>query len=109
MEVINVAIENITPYQNNAKRHPKKQIDRIIKSIEEFGYNDPIAIDENNIIIEGHGRFEAVKQLGYTQVPCIQLKHLTEEQRKAYTDTLSNWYRANAKKYGYEYKTTAHK
>lgn len=84
MEVINVAIEDITPYQNNAKRHPKKQIDRIIKSIEEFGYNDPIAIDENNIIIEGHGRFEAVKQLGYTQVPCIQLKHLTEEQKKAY-------------------------
>lgn len=49
-----VNINDIKPYKNNAKRHPKKQIEQIKKSIEDFGFNDPIAIDENNVIIEGH-------------------------------------------------------
>lgn len=79
-----VKIADLKPYPNNVKRHPKKQIDRIKKSIEEFGFNDPIAIDENNMIIEGHGRYEALKQLGYTYVDCIRLTHLSEEEKKAY-------------------------
>ena len=49
-------IEELNPYENNAKLHPKEQIDQIVRSMEEFGNNDPIAIDENNVIIEGHGR-----------------------------------------------------
>lgn len=47
-----VDINDIKPYPKNAKRHPKKQIDKIKKSIQDFGFNDPIAIDENNVIIE---------------------------------------------------------
>ena len=47
-----VDINNIKPYSKNAKRHPKKQIEQIKKSIEDFSFNDPIAIDENNVIIE---------------------------------------------------------
>lgn len=84
MEVKIFNIEDIKPYEKNAKKHPQKQIERIKKSIEEFKFNDPIAIDENNVIIEGHGRYEALKQMGYTEVPCIQLTHLTEDQKKAY-------------------------
>jgi ParB-like chromosome segregation protein Spo0J len=49
-----IDIDKIIPYSKNAKRHPKKQIEQIKKSIENFGFNDPIAIDENNVIIEGH-------------------------------------------------------
>lgn len=84
MEIIKINIEDIKPYENNAKLHPQEQIEQIKKSILEFGNNDPIAIDENNVIIEGHGRYEALKQLNYDEVECIRLSHLTEEQKKAY-------------------------
>lgn len=84
MKIELVNIEDIIPYKNNAKEHPKEQIEQIVNSIKEFGFNDPIAIDENNVIIEGHGRLEAVKKLKYKQVECIKLSHLTDAQKKAY-------------------------
>ena len=77
-------IEELHAYENNAKLHPQEQIDQIVKSMQEFGNNDPIAIDENNRIIEGHGRLLALKQMGEKEAPIIRLKHLTEEQKKAY-------------------------
>ncbi|HGN6038229.1 TPA: ParB/Srx family N-terminal domain-containing protein [Streptococcus pyogenes] len=84
MEILKIDISEIKEYKNNAKLHPKEQIEQIKKSIKEFGNNDPIAIDENNIIIEGHGRYLALKQLGYKEVDVIKLTHLSEEQKKAY-------------------------
>ena len=77
-------IDELHAYENNAKLHPQEQIDQIVKSMQEFGNNDPIAVDENNRIIEGHGRLLALKQMGETEAPIIRLKHLTEEQKKAY-------------------------
>lgn len=56
MKIEKINISEITEYENNAKLHPREQIEQIKKSIQEFGNNDPIAIDENNVIIEGHGR-----------------------------------------------------
>jgi len=85
MKIEKMAIEEVIPYENNAKLHPQEQIEQIKKSIEEFGNNDPIAIDKNNVVIEGHGRLLALKELGYKEVEVIKLGHLTEEQRKAYT------------------------
>ena len=79
-----VKLDAIKPYENNAKRHPKKQIAQIVKSIEDYGYNDPIAIDENNMILEGHGRYEALKQLGYNDIQVIRVTGLTEQEKKAY-------------------------
>lgn len=76
-------IQNIKPYEKNAKKHDKKQVQQIANSIKEFGFNQPIVIDKENIIIVGHGRFEAAKLLGLTDVPVIQVD-LTEEQAKAY-------------------------
>ena len=84
MEIILVPIDDIKSYQNNAKLHPQSQIEQIKQSIADFGFNDPLAIDENNVIIEGHGRFKAIQQMGYTEVPCIRLSHMTEQQKKAY-------------------------
>ena len=80
-----VPITAIKPYENNAKIHTREQIEQIKKSIVEFGNNDPIAIDGEGIIIEGHGRLMALQELGYTEVEVIRLGHLNEEQRKAYT------------------------
>lgn len=85
MQIELINIDEIIPYENNAKLHPKEQIEQIKKSILEFGNNDPIAIDKNNVIVEGHGRLLALKELGYEEVEVIKLGHLTDEQRKAYT------------------------
>lgn len=86
MKVINIKIKDLKPYDKNAKKHPKKQVKFIANSIEQFGMNDPIGVwGEDNMIVEGHGRLEACKSLGYTEVPCIRLDHLSDEERKAYT------------------------
>jgi site-specific DNA-methyltransferase (adenine-specific) len=76
-------IENIKPYEKNAKKHPKKQVEQVAKSIKEFGFNQPIVIDKKGVIIVGHGRYEAAKLLGLSDVPVIEVE-LTEEQAKAY-------------------------
>jgi len=84
MEIEKISINKIKPYKNNAKLHPPEQIQQIKQSIEAFGNNDPIAIDENNVIIEGHGRYFAFKELKQKDVEVIRLSHLNEEQKKAY-------------------------
>lgn len=85
MKIEKMKIGDVIPYHNNAKLHPKEQIEQIKSSIKQFGNNDPIAVDANNVIIEGHGRLMALQELGYEEVEVIRLGHLTEEQRKAYT------------------------
>lgn len=84
MEIKKVSIDTITAYEFNAKEHPKEQIEQIKKSIMDFGNCDPIAVDEDGVIIEGHGRYIALAELGYKEVEIIRLEHLTEEQKKAY-------------------------
>ena len=73
----------IKPYEKNAKKHPKKQIEQVANSIKEFGFNQPIVVDKNNVIIVGHGRYEAAKLLGLKDVPVIKVD-LDEEKAKAY-------------------------
>ncbi len=89
LEVREMAVADLVPYANNAKKHPKEQIDQIAESISEFGNCDPIAVWHNEDgeaeIVEGHGRVMALKQLGIDTAPVICLDHLTDEQRRAYT------------------------
>lgn len=84
LKIEKVKIDEIKTYENNAKLHPSEQIEQIKNSIKKFGFNDPIAIDENNMIIEGHGRYIALKELGYEEVDCIRLTHLNEKEKRAY-------------------------
>lgn len=85
MKIINVRLTDLKPYAGNAKLHPPEQVHQIAESIREFGNNDPIAIDQDGVIIEGHGRYLALQELGYEYAECIRLDHLTDEQRRAYT------------------------
>ena len=78
-------LSELKPYVNNAKLHPAEQIEQIKKSIEEFGFDDPIAIWKDSTVIEGHGRLIAASEMGLETVPVIRLDHLTDEQRRAYT------------------------
>lgn len=81
-----VSIDSVKPYKKNARKHSKSSIDVIANSIQEFGMADPIAVwGKDNIIVEGHGRLQALKRLGYDKVPVIHLDYLTDEQRRAYT------------------------
>ena len=81
-----IDIDSLTPYDNNAKIHTSEQIEEIKNSIKEFGMNDPIGVwGEENLIVEGHGRLIACKELGIKSVPVIRLDDLTDEQRRAYT------------------------
>ena len=86
LKVEYIPIDTLKPYDKNAKIHTPEQVEQIKKSITDFGMNDPIAIWGNdNIIVEGHGRLMACKELGYNEVPIIRLDGLTDEQRRAYT------------------------
>lgn len=84
MKIEKVNIDSIKVYPNNAKIHTAEQIEEIKKSIQEFGNNDPIAIDEKGFIIEGEGRYLAQKDMGIKEIEVIKLTHLTEEQKVAY-------------------------
>jgi ParB-like chromosome segregation protein Spo0J len=78
------AIDTLIPYARNARVHSDDQITQIAASIKEFGFNNPILLDGEKGIIAGHGRYEAAKKLGLKEVPCIELKHLKDSQRRAY-------------------------
>ena len=98
LQIEYISVDALKPYENNARKHEKKDIDNIAKSIEKYGMCDAIGIwGDDNVIVEGHGRLMACKQLGIKEVPCVRLDHLTDEQRREYaiahnaTAELSVW------------------
>lgn len=84
LKVEYVPVSSIHPYAHNAKQHPKEQVEQIANSIEQFGFDDPIAVDEDGMVIEGHGRLMAAKLLGMETVPVIRLIGLDDEAKRAY-------------------------
>ena len=76
----------LVPYVNNAKKHSDKQISMIAASIKEFGFNAPILLDGDNGIIAGHGRVLAALSLGLSEVPTIDLSHLSEYQNESHQE-----------------------
>jgi len=84
MKIVQKPVDKLIPYINNSRTHSDEQVAQIAASIKEFGWTNPILVDGENGIIAGHGRLMAARKLGYTEVPTIELKDLTETQRKAY-------------------------
>ncbi len=98
LEIIYLDPHELTPYENNTRRHNPTDIDGIKRSIERVGFRDPIGIwGKNNLIVEGHGRQIAAIEMGLDKVPCIRLDDMTDEQRKEYairhnrSAELSSW------------------
>jgi len=84
MKITQKKVESLIPYINNSRTHSDEQVAQIAGSIKEFGWTNPILVDGANGIIAGHGRLLAARKLGYKEVPTIELKDLTETQKKAY-------------------------
>lgn len=80
MEIINLKVKDLMPYDKNAKKHDKTQIDNVAESIKQFGMVQPIVVDKDNVVIIGHCRLEACKKLKYKEVPCVKADDLTDEQ-----------------------------
>lgn len=78
-----IPVSKLKPYANNAKKHPEEQIEQIKKSIQDYGFRDPVGIWKGEIV-EGHGRVIAAKELGMKEVPVIRLDDMTDEQRREY-------------------------
>lgn len=98
LEIVYLDPNQLTPYENNTRKHTPEDIDQIKASIEADGFNDPIGVwGENNLIVEGHGLQIAALEMGLDKVPCIRLDHMTETQRRDYairhnrTAELSGW------------------
>lgn len=80
----NQPVKSLVPYANNARTHSELQVTQIAKSIAEFGFINPVVVDENNEIIAGHGRVLAAAKLNLEEVPTIEVSWLSEQQRKAF-------------------------
>lgn len=76
--------DTLIPYENNPRQHSEAQIDRLVRSIKEFGFTNPVLIDDDLNVIAGHGRLMAAGVMGLKMVPTITLGHLNDEQRRAY-------------------------
>lgn len=75
---------SLRPWATNARTHSKKQLRQIAKSIETFGFTNPVLIDQRGTILAGHGRVEAAKSLGMPAVPCLRIEHMSEAEKRAY-------------------------
>jgi DNA modification methylase len=77
-------IRDLQPNPKNARTHSRQQIEEIARSIDQFGFNNPILIDSNNLILAGHGRVEAAKTLGLVRIPALRIEHLSAAEKRAY-------------------------
>ena len=83
MDVRNISVKDLIPYDRNTKKHDKTQINNVAESIKQYGFVQPIVIDKNNVVVIGHCRLLAAKQLKMKEVPCVCVEDLTDEQVKA--------------------------
>ena len=83
-KTLETPITQIKPAHDNPRKIPEKAVEQVAKSIKEFGWQQPLVVDNDRVIIAGHTRYLAAKKLGLKTVPCIQASHLTPKQAHAY-------------------------
>lgn len=83
MDIKNIEVKDLIPYEKNTKKHDDVQINNVAESIKQYGFVQPIVIDKNNVVVIGHCRLLAAKKLKMADVPCVCVEDLTEEQVKA--------------------------
>src|SRR5690348_16715127 len=84
MKIDYTSVRELRPHPNNSRTHSKKQIRQLANSIAQFGFCNPVLVDDAKQIIAGHGRVEATKLLGIDAVPTVRLSHLSEAEKRAY-------------------------
>lgn len=84
MKIKQVKITDLKPYKNNARTHSPKQVEEIERGIKVFGFTNPVLIDQNNMIIAGHGRVMGAKELGIEEVPTLCIDYLSGAEKRAY-------------------------
>lgn len=91
LKIEEIPIDELVPYENNAKKHTREQIDAVEASIKEFGFRNPVIVwrnaDGRPEVVAGHARVTAAKNIGMKKVPCVSCDELTDAQRRAYTLT----------------------
>lgn len=80
MQIVSISVDDLKPYEKNAKKHSEKQISNVALSIKKYGFRQPIVVDAYDVIIIGHCRYEAAKRLGLKSIPCVRADDLTETQ-----------------------------
>lgn len=78
-------VDALRPYAKNTRYHSPHQVEKLAKSILEFGFVSPLLITKDNEVVAGHGRLMAAKKLGIASVPCVRVEHLTKKQWRAYS------------------------
>ena len=96
MEIKNIAVNDIMPYEHNPRKN-EDAVEYVMNSIRDFGFKQPLVLDENHVIIVGHTRWMAAKRLGMKEVPCVIASDLSEEKARAYrladnkTNEIAEW------------------
>jgi DNA modification methylase len=85
LRIENLSVQHVRPNPDNPRVHPRKQVHKLARAIDEFGFLIPILVDYRNTVIAGHARLEAAKQLDLSSIPCIRASHLSETQKRAFT------------------------
>ena len=83
MNIKYLSVDEIRPYKKNAKKHDEAQVNAVAKSIQDYGFQQPIVVDAKNVIVIGHCRYEAAKKLGIEKIPVVVKDDLTDEEIKA--------------------------
>src|SRR5215210_2305704 len=83
LTVVYRPLGELRPDPRNARTHPKRQIDQLCASLRQFGFTNPVLVDEQSVLIAGHGRLRAAREIGLARVPTIELTGLSDAQKKA--------------------------